>query len=188
MAMGKMYLAARRSRKVVKRRKPRRPKMGSIPRLLSGGYPVDAAKATFVYSGRGSIDLSASADAAFSINCNGLYDPEKDFDLTITSERNAQPRYFDQILGVLYDSYRVVGSKLEVEFQNTSADETGLCTTWCYVVPDSDAGDTVITSSALVREHPFINRKGGMYKELGLIRGAGGVAKLTSTWNESQLD
>lgn len=163
-----------------------KPKM-RIPRILSDGFPTPKAYATFVYSGTGSCALSTNPYGSGIINCNAIYDPEASFTTYISGERNAQPRYRDQIMGVLYDQYRVTGSKCEIQLVNTGADETNLCRAFIYRVPHGSA-DIVPSNPGLVDEHPYVNGKGGMVRDLGVIRGSRSHAKLTSSWNQYELD
>ena len=75
----------------------------------------------FRYSTTVSINPSAAGLVAeYVFSANGMYDP----DITAVGH---QPRGFDQFIGVLYDHYVVVGSKLTARFDNSNNTSPILC-------------------------------------------------------------
>lgn len=194
MGMGKMTVGAYRSgyKKKNKRRYRKGYKSSAFskcPRLLKDGFPSDKVSTTFVYSTAGTVSLGATEYAYAQIACNDIFDPEYGtWSAHITGERNAQPRYRDQIMGILYDTYRVVGSTIEVTFQNLGADETNIVKCWAYQVPNSAVGDTNITNIALVDEHPYMGRGNGKSFMLGALRGGKSSRKLTLSWSEKEFN
>lgn len=170
---------ARKVKKKVVRRKE------SIPKILVKGMPPPKAYANFVYSGTCGINM-ATFDASYGqIQCNSLFDPEitTQWRSNITGERNAQPRYRDQIMEVLYNKYNVLSSNLELRFMNTSAAADDLCRVYVYCIDSGDgSSDSRPTDPGLIEEHPWV-KKNGEVKDLGLIRGARAKQTVKCKWN-----
>ena len=177
---------ALRSRK----KKTRRSYKPRVPRLMAKGMPVDKVMATFVYSGQASIDQTAFSAAYGQIQCNSLFDPEitLQWRSNISGQRNAQPRYRDQVLGVLYRKYSVLNSTAELTFQSTSANANDLARCYIYTIANGDGGgDSRPAIPGLIEEHPWV-KKNGQVKDLGLIRGSRSRAVIKAKWNLSDAD
>lgn len=104
--MAKRYRSNKKKRFRRKRRRFSRKKRYSKKRQLISTKGCR----TFKYCEQSSLDPAIGGVAAsYSYSCNGLYDPN------ITGGGH-QPMGFDQLVGVMYDHYTVIGAKITVRF------------------------------------------------------------------------
>lgn len=96
-----------------KRRRRRRYRKKRVPRQLI----TNRVARTFKYCETFSLNPGAGTAAINTFSANGMYDPN------VTGVGH-QPLGFDQLVGVLYDQYTVIGAKCKATFSTTGSSGT----------------------------------------------------------------
>ena len=153
MAAGKFYKASRKKRY---RKKKQGPKRSLIP---------TKQKLKFTYATQFSANSGVGTCDEYVFSANGLYDCD-------VSGTGHQAMLFDQYIGVLYNHYTVIGSKITVYFANTDTGHSQICG-----VRLSDRATEVTNSMQL------LENEGGVYKLYGPNIGSGNSSPCTMKCN-----
>jgi len=133
-------------RKRTYRRKYRnRTKTAAIGRSVQTPLP-HMFKITHRYADTGNMTVTAGTPARWAFKCNGLFDPD-------TTGTGAQPQGFDQ-LGVLYNHYVVIGSRITVRITVTGGTVASLVAglyTDCDGATPSDIKELICSSKGNYR-------------------------------------
>jgi hypothetical protein len=113
-------------------------KPGNLP-----GLPFPSRMiTTFIYAQTGSLTTTSGVPTIKQFNMNSLYAPEV--------SGGHQPRYRDQLLGILYNRYRVYKFQYEVDFNTSSNVASAIAFTF-----PSNAGIPAFASNSDVMEFPL---------------------------------
>lgn len=156
-----------------------------LPRLVKDGFLMPKMLAEHVYSDTFEIANVSTSDGYIQFRCNGPYDPEYSSSANVTGERNGQSRYFDQ-LQTLYDEYRVLSSKIEVQVDNLEASNLYDMGVFLYRVGQGQS-DTIPTQRDYILEHPGV-RKWDQVKFLTAEGTSNSRGTLKLSWNQKYLN
>lgn len=98
--------------------------IGTAKRLSKVNAPLSMTlKTTMLYTTDAAVNLSSTGVNPGTVvySLNGMYDPE----ITGTFPVGHQPRGFDQLVGVLYDHYVVIGAKVRIDVANLLSNTPG---------------------------------------------------------------
>ena len=133
--MPKKYLTPKTYRMLaeLKRKRKRRSALAKFPKQL---IPNTTYK-KFRYAEQISLDPGAGTSASYTFTANGCFDPN-------ISGTGHQPLGFDQYMGVLYDHYTVLKSKISIRANTTGTGPSSGNMLFGILLRDTNSGTPVI--------------------------------------------